>query len=259
MSLNSRSLMEDVQAYWEQVPCGTDAYIVGRAEPLSREWFEAVEEHRYTVEPFIHSVAQFTRYRGKRVLEIGVGAGTDHLQWARAGADLYGVDLTDAGIHITRKRLESYGLTSNLQRMSAESLSFEDGFFDVVYSWGVIHHSEYPERVIAEILRVLKPGTGEFVGMLYQRPSLTTLRVWMKHALLKGQPWRSLHEVLFQHVESLGTKAYTVSEVREMLAGFRKVNVTPILTVGDTHNLPRWITALLPVTWGWFLGIRAKR
>jgi ubiquinone/menaquinone biosynthesis C-methylase UbiE len=251
--------MEEVQAYWEQVPCGTDDFIVGRTEPLSREWFEAVEEHRYTVEPFIHSVAQFTRYRGKRVLEIGVGAGTDHLQWARAGADLFGVDLTNAGIHITKKRLAAYGLTSDLRRLSAESLPFDDGFFDVVYSWGVIHHSEHPERIFAEILRVLKPQTGEFIGMLYQRPSLTTLRVWVKNALLKGRPWRTFRDVLFHHVESLGTKAYTVPELRSMLAGFTKVEVIPIMTVGDTHGLPNWIVARLPATLGWFLGIRAKR
>ncbi len=259
MSRNPQSLMEEVKAYWEQVPCGTDAYIVGKTQPLSREWFEAVEEYRYAVEPFIHSVAQFTRYRGKRVLEIGVGAGTDHLQWARAGADLYGVDLTDAAIHITRKRLETHGLTSNVQRLSAESLPFEDGFFDVVYSWGVIHHSEHPERIFSEIIRVLKPRTGEFVGMLYQRPSLTTLRVWLKHAVLKGRPWRSFRDVLFHHVESLGTKAYSVSEVQSLLAGFSKVDVIPILTVGDTHDLPNWIISRLPPTWGWFLGIRAKR
>jgi ubiquinone/menaquinone biosynthesis C-methylase UbiE len=150
-------------------------------------------------------------------------------------------------------------LTSNLQRLSAESLPFEDGFFDVVYSWGVIHHSEHPERIFDEIVRVLKPGTGEFIGMLYQRRSLTTLRVWMKNAMLRGRPWRSFRDVLFHHVESLGTKAYTFSEIRSMLSGFRNVDVVPIMTVGDTHGLPNWIVSRLPSTWGWFLGIRAKR
>jgi 2-polyprenyl-3-methyl-5-hydroxy-6-metoxy-1,4-benzoquinol methylase len=72
--------------------------------------------------------------------EVGVGAGTDHLQWARAGALCHGVDLTDAAIETTRARLAHYGFTSELRRVDAETLPFPDDTFDVVWSWGVIHH-----------------------------------------------------------------------------------------------------------------------
>ena len=75
----------------------------------------------------------FTNY--KRVLEIGVGAGSDHLNWAKAGVDLFGVDLTEKGIETTRKRLNLYGLKSNLQRIDAESLPFDDNYFDIVYCY----------------------------------------------------------------------------------------------------------------------------
>ena len=149
---------ESVRTYWEAQPCGTNPEIVGEASQEDREWFERVEQHRYSVEPFIHSVAQFTRHHGKTILEVGVGAGTDHLQWARAGARCHGVDLTEAGVEITRRRLAAYGFMSDLQRADAESLPFPDASFDLVYSWGVIHHSEHPDRIIREILRVLKPG-----------------------------------------------------------------------------------------------------
>jgi ubiquinone/menaquinone biosynthesis C-methylase UbiE len=260
--MEKENLNKQVQDYWEggngYGPCGTDAEIVGNNEQFSKDWFEAVENYRYDVEPFIHSIAQFTRYRGKRVLEIGVGAGTDHLQWARAGADLYGVDLTDAGILTTRKGLEIYGLSSNLQRIDAEILPFDDDYFDVVYSWGVIHHSEHPEKIICEIKRVLRPS-GKFIGMLYQRPSLTTLRVWFKHGLLKGRPFRSFRDVIYNHVESIGTKAYTKSEIRALFAGFSHINIIPLLTLGDTRRLPKWLVGILPNSLGWFLGIRATR
>jgi len=138
------ALNDEVRSYWEQEACGTPEIVVGKFEKFSREWFEQVENHRYQVEPFIHSVAQFHRYQSKRILEVGVGAGTDHLQWARAGAECYGVDLTDEAIETTQRRLETYKFHSNLKRINAEVLPFEDNFFDVVYSWGVIHHTEHP-------------------------------------------------------------------------------------------------------------------
>ena len=95
MELNeTNSLNKKVRSFWEQEPCGTNKFITGDLPKMTREWFARIEEHRYDVEPFIHSVAQFTRYHGRKILEIGVGAGTDHLQWARAGCVCYGVYMT---------------------------------------------------------------------------------------------------------------------------------------------------------------------
>lgn len=247
-----------VRAYWEQEPCGTDRAVVGELRKHSREWFEEVERFRYDAEPFIHSVAQFTRYRGARVLEVGVGAGIDHLQWAHAGCDCYGVDLTDAAIETTRACLALHGLESKLQRVDAETLPFADGFFDVVYSWGVIHHSAHPERIVEEIRRVLRPG-GTFIGMLYGRRSVTVLRFWIRHALLNGRPWRSFSDVVWHHVESIGTKAYTEAEIRRLFAGFARVCTTPLLTLNDRAGFPRWVSRFFPARWGWFIAVHAAK
>ncbi len=133
-------LNDKVRAFWERGPVGTDWRITGAAEPRSPAWFQRVEDNRYANEPFIHAVAQFTRHRGKRLLEIGVGAGTDHLQWARAGCFCHGVDLTQAAIETTRAHLALHGFSSELRRIDAEALPFADGSFDLVWSWGVIHH-----------------------------------------------------------------------------------------------------------------------
>jgi SAM-dependent methyltransferase len=248
----------DVRAHWEQEPCGTDRAVVGDLAARSREWFEEVERFRYEVEGYIHSVAQFTRHHGKTILEVGVGAGTDHLQWARAGCRCYGVDLTDAAVETTRARLALYGLDSELQRIDAESLPFESGQFDLVYSWGVIHHSARPERIIAEIHRVLKPG-GLFIGMMYGRRSVTALRFWVRYALLRGRPWRSVSDVLASHVESPGTKAYRVRELRELFAAFRVVTARPVITVADTSDWPRWISRFFPDDWGWFITLSVEK
>ena len=251
-------LNTQVRAFWEEEPCGTTEEIVGDLPTQTREWFEQIEEHRYRVEPFIHSVAQFTRHHGKKVLEIGVGAGTDHLQWARAGADLSGVDLTDAAIETTRARLAMYGFSSKLQRVDAETLPFEDETFDIVYSWGVIHHSEYPEKILLEARRVLKPG-GKLIAMFYGRHSPLVVKLWIRHALRKGKPWRSLAEVVWNHMESIGTKSYTPDELRSLHSMFSEVDVQPIMTTYDTARIPRFISRYFPQDWGWFIAVKATR
>ena len=252
------ALNELVKSYWERVPCGTGESITRGLEPGTRQWYEQVERHRYELEPCIHAMAQFTRHRGKKLLEVGVGAGTDHLQWARAGCECYGVDITDAAIETTRAHLALYGLESDLQRVDAEELPFPDGSFDIVYSWGVIHHSEHPEQIIAEVRRVLRPG-GEFIGMLYGRRSPLAFKEWVKNALLRGRPWRSFSDVLWNHVESIGTKAYTVRELETMFSSFGTVSCKPMITPYDTDKWPRWVSRHFPEDWGWFIGVTARK
>jgi len=245
-----------VRQYWEAQPCGTDEIVTVDAPAHTKDWYERIEEHRYRLEPYIHAIAQFSRYRGQRVLEIGVGAGTDHLQWARAGACCTGVDLTEAAITLTRERLALYGLESDVRRVDAETLPFGDASFDVVYSWGVIHHSDHPPAIVSEVRRVLGPG-GVFIGMVYARHSVVALKVWLKHALLRGRPWRSFADVLSHHMESVGTKAYTPDELRQLLVGFRRVEVVRCLTPYDTKRFTPVISQFFLAAWGWNLGFRA--
>lgn len=250
------ALNDEVRSYWEQEACGTQKIVVGEIEKFSREWYEKVENHRYQVEPFIHSAAQFTRHHGKKLLEVGVGAGTDHLQWARAGAECYGVDLTAEAIETTQRRLETYGFHSNLKRINEEILPFEDNFFDVIYSWGVIHHTEHPDRIINEIYRVLKPN-GVFIGMLYGRHSIKAFRLWLSYALLKGIPWRGFADVIWHNMESIGTKAYTTDEIRNLFSHFITVRIDKLITKSDTSKLPDWLSKMIPKSLGWYITIKA--
>jgi ubiquinone/menaquinone biosynthesis C-methylase UbiE len=246
---------EKVRSFWEEEACGTSPDLINATEYQSKEWYDEVESYRYSVEPFIHSIAQFTRHDGKRVLEIGVGAGTDHLNWAKANTDLYGVDLTDTAIETTKRRLDVYGLKSNLQRTDAEKLPFQDNFFDVVYSWGVIHHSEDISKIISEISRVLKPG-GKFLGMIYNRRALHTFNLWIKHALLTGKLWRSLKYVLYHFNESIATKAYTKKETQFLFNDFKSCEVTHFICEADLRFL-KFFRSLLPSKLGFYLGVEA--
>lgn len=250
------NLKLQVRSFWEKETCGTNPSITEDAEHYTKEWFKKIEDYRYFVEPFIFSFAQFTLHYGKKVLEIGVGAGTDHLQWARAGCKLWGVDITNAAIETTRKHLELYGLTSNLQRQDAEELPYEDNFFDIVYSWGVIHHTENPENMVKEIYRVLKPG-GLFIGMMYNQHSIVAFKLWIKYALFKGKPMRSFKNVIFHHMESLGTKAYTTKELKLLFREFTTIITIPILTQHDIYLSPKFLTPFFPNFLGWYIAIEA--
>src|SRR5438128_868656 len=102
-----KNLKDQVRAYWDRQSCNTH---VATAEKFSREYFEEIETYRYTDQPFIHSFAQFTRYQRKKVLEVGFGAGTDFIQWLRAGARASGINLTQEGLDNLTHRIQVYAL-----------------------------------------------------------------------------------------------------------------------------------------------------
>lgn len=253
--MKDEQLKSQVKDFWEQEPCGSGFALSAK---FTREYFDEIEEHRYRVEPFIHQFAQFTRQRGKKVLEVGVGAGTDHLQFARAGAVLSGIDLTDAAVEMVGKRLALEGLSSDLRRSDAETLPFPDNTFDYVYSWGVLHHTPDTERALAEVHRVCKPG-GRVCIMLYHRRSLLALLVWLRFALLKMKPFTSVRKAVYYHMESIGTKCYSIGEAKRLFRQYRSLAVSPVLTPYDLPHLPAGLRFFVPQAWGWFLVIQAVK
>ena len=228
------ALTDQVRQYWDRQTCGTG---ITRAEPDTRAYFDEIERYRYEVEPYVRDFAQFSRWNGKRVLEIGVGAGTDFVNFGRCGAQLTGVDLTPAAIEHTRNRLTLEGLEADIRVANAESLPFSDESFDLVYSFGVIHHAEHPERIVREVRRVLAPG-GEARIMLYGLHSWVADQLIVR-ALLRALKNRSRpptrREAVARNMESPGTQAYTRREVEIMFsaAGFDEVQVEGLLTPYD--------------------------
>src|SRR5215510_8615687 len=101
------ALKAEVKAFWNRRSCDV---VFARSEKFSRAYFEEIENWRYSDQPFIHSFAQFTRYHGKQVLEVGFGAGTDFVQWLRAGAKVSGIDLTNEALENLTHRIKVYGL-----------------------------------------------------------------------------------------------------------------------------------------------------
>lgn len=163
----SEDLKTRVHDFWQANPCGAK---FAEMQVGSREFFNAVEQHRYETEWHIPEVVQFDRWRDKSVLEIGCGLGTDAINFARTGANYTGVDLTERSIELVQRRFAFENLQGNLRTADAENLPFADDTFDLIYSHGVLHHTPDTERAINEAHRVLKPG-GTAMVMLYHKNS----------------------------------------------------------------------------------------
>ncbi|MFH1832159.1 MAG: class I SAM-dependent methyltransferase [bacterium] len=233
VNIPTSELKEQVKAYWNKASCGTE-FI--REKKFSKAYFEEIECFRYLVEPEIFAFAQFTRFHNKKVLEVGVGAGTDFVQWVRAGTQAHGVDLTQEAIDNVQHRLRLYNLDAcDIRVADAEKLSYETNSFDLVYSWGVIHHSPDTIQCLREIIRVTKPG-GTIKVMIYNRHSLFAFYRYLLSALFKGRPFKSFKKVLFEDQESPGTKAYTQKEVRKILADL-PVTIVQIKATVSNHDL----------------------
>ncbi len=166
------------------------------------------------------------------MLEIGVGLGADHQGFAEAGARLTGVDLTERAVENTLRRFELLGLKSDLRAADAEVLPFAANTFDLVYSWGVLHHTPDTPRAIEEVRRVLRAG-GSARIMVYHKHSMVGFMLWIRYALLTGRVFTSLDEIYARHLESPGTKAYTVAEARRLFAKFASCEIRTVLTHGD--------------------------
>lgn len=220
--------LQQVQEFWDADSCGESLYL----RSLDRAGYLAQSRRRYELEPFIPSFANARETGGRRVLEIGVGLGADHQLFAEAGAHLSGVDLTARSVHHVRRRFAAVGLRSALGVADAEHLPFSDGTFDLVYSWGVLHHTPDTESAVREVRRVLRPG-GKAKVMIYHRRSLVGAMLWMRYGLLAGRPWRPLRQIFAHHMESPGTRAYSIAEARGLFRQFARAEVRPVLTHGD--------------------------
>lgn len=261
------NLKQKVHDYWNVASCGTE-FI--KKEKFTTDYFTAIEEFRYTIEPEIFGFAQFSRYRGKHVLEVGVGAGTDFMQWLRSGAFASGIDLTSQSIdHVTQRSLQEGLQAQELLVADAEHVPFQTNTFDLAYSWGVIHHSPNTPQAFAELVRVTKPN-GTIKCMIYNRYSLFALYIWLRYALFKGKPFQTLSTVLYNHQESPGTKAYTFKEVEKIVATL-PVNIIKISAPATAHDLLYYKTKTIQRIahlaaciggWtrvGWFLMIELKK
>ena len=217
-----------VRDYWDARPCNL------RHSPApvgTKDYFDQVEARKYFVEPHIPGFAEFERWRGKKVLEIGCGIGTDTINFARHGATVTTVDLSERSIELARKRAAVFGVERQIQFYggNAEELTqfVPVEAYDLIYSFGVIHHTPHPRKVLENLKEYTRPGTTVKI-MVYHRRSYRV--AWIMLAEGRGQFWKLADLVAKNSEAQTGcpvTYTYTRGEGRKLLElhGFHVTDV----------------------------------
>ncbi len=208
------NLEQEIKDYWNNQPCNVKH---GTSEVGTREFFNEVTAKRFRAEPHNLDFPQFHQYRGKRVLEIGCGIGTDAQQFAQNGAHYVGIDLSDESLTLAKQRFEVFDLKGDFYNIDMTNLNElkKLGTFDLVYLYGVIHHFPNIEKIITNVHTVLNTG-GEFKFMVYAKNS------WKYAMIRKGLdqfeaqsncPYAEAYTS--EEIEQLLGKKFTIERLRQ--------------------------------------------
>lgn len=252
---------------WTTAPCGSS---YSGKELMTKEFYEEVEHHRYSTHPWIlENIGRFD-LKGKKLLEIGYGMGTDHLSLARQGAELFGLDLTPKNLEITRRRLHLFGFDSQLAVGDAERLPYNDQSFDFVYSFGVIHHSPDTQKIISEIYRILKPGGRCWITVYHRNSIFFWWSLFIYDWIIKGGRKRETLKQRISRIEypninpNLVIRLFGRKEIERMFYRFSKVKTTVNHLIRDDialfgKYLPEALLKLLSRISGWYIIVDARK
>jgi len=179
----------------------------------SRGFFDDLDQYHFEKLHHLLRLVDFDGYAGRRVLEVGCGAGVDLARFAKGGALVSGVDLAASAIDLARANFEQQGLDGEFQVADGERLPFPDNSFDLVFAHGVVQYTADPKRLVDECRRVLKPG-GEAIFQVYNRVS------WL-NALSK------LMKVGLEHDDAPVLLKFSIGELKRLVSGFRDVKIVP--------------------------------
>lgn len=214
---------------WTKNPIGAEGT---QYQEGTKEFFEAISKNRYEIyASWLKPTLKFEQFKGQKVLEIGVGSGTDHVELARAGAKLTGIDLTPKSIELTKKNLVWHGCQSNLLLADAENLPFDDKSFDAVYSFGVLHHTPDMQKAVNEVHRVLKYQGRAIIGLYHKHSLSFWLFIFLYNFILKGKFLKSSLQDMIAAAERGGeetkplVKLLTKKQARCLFRKFSRLKI----------------------------------
>jgi SAM-dependent methyltransferase len=232
---SSPSSQRAVRKYWDTHIHDLDITTHPAGSP---GFFADLEQYHFEKLHHLPRLVPFEQYRKRRVLEVGCGAGTDLVRFARNGAIVTGVDLAPSSINLASRNFALEGRQAELLVADGEALPFADRSFDLVYAHGVVQYTSNDRALVSECRRVLKPG-GTAVFQVYNRLS------WL-NALSR------VTKVELEHVDAPVLKKYSIGEFRQLLNGFSRVRIVPERFPVKTR-LHRGLKATLYNTW--FVGL----
>lgn len=249
----STELIEELREYWQGENIPQRWY--SNKDPLSLQWFNDISYKRYHVYySYLKTDAEFTEHAGEKVLEVGVGLGTDLIEFAKNGAEVYGLDLGKEQVNLAKMHFELKKLNySELSVQDAMHLKYQNQFFDLVYSFGVLHHAPDTQKCIDEIFRVLKDD-GQAIVMLYARGWKHYFKRCFIQGLLMGKyfklgSWQAVYnEASEVNGGSPRTAVFTKNEVKELFKQFPHVEIAK-KRLGEFFDYKPYGTVKLP---GWF-------
>jgi SAM-dependent methyltransferase len=198
----------EVREYWNRHIHDLE---ITRHPAGSPAFFADLDQYHFEKLHHLPRLIKFDGYRGRKVLEVGCGAGTDLVRFARGGAIVTGVDIAPSAIELARQNFGQQGLQADLHVADGEHLPFPDSTFELVYAHGVVQYTADPAALVAECRRVLQPG-GEAIFQVYNRIS------WL-NALSK------LMKVPLEHEDAPVVEKYSDGEFRALLREFRDIHV----------------------------------
>lgn len=251
-----------VKDFWESHPVAAEAVPFPLGTTDYFRYYDNLRETNESIE-FSYALHEYKEHAGRRVLDVGCGNGYVLSRYAKEGAKVYGIDLTETGIELSRRRFELSELNGHFTVGSAEDLPYPDNTFDVVCSMGVLHHTPDTEMAVREVFRVLKPG-GRLIVMFYHRNS-AKLRVNL--FLRRMIQFRSLQQ-LVNEVDGRGNPkgdVYAEDELRHLLKSFEHLSIFAGFLRG-THIVPV-IGGIIPnaflkpfeESFGWFLYAKGQK
>jgi SAM-dependent methyltransferase len=203
-------LTRHVRAYWNARIHDLEM----TSQPVgTRPFFDELDDYRFDKLAYLPRLIDFAGFRGQRLLEIGCGIGTDLVRFARGGARVAGLDLSETAIALAQKNLAAHGLCGGLMIGDGSTLPFADATLDVVYAHGVLQYAPDARKIVDEAHRVLKPG-GTAIFMVYNRVSW----LWAMSKVTK---------VDLEHDDAPVLRLYSIPEFRTLLSGFAGTTIVP--------------------------------
>lgn len=243
---------KDEKEYWEtRLP---QSYITS-LHPGTAEYEQIVIKARYQKYEYVKHFVKASRFKGMKLLEIGPGIGTDLIYFKEQGVQVTGIDLTESSINICKKRFAYYGFSGNFKVMDAENLQFPDNCFDVVYSFGVLHHLKETRRAISEIRRVLREQ-GTALIRVNAKGWWYYIRIFLWKGLLNGKMLKTPKQKLINsntYVKGSSplVKYYSQKQVQQLFNDFKMIRIQRYYLGGKFTFLPYWLREnILGRLWG---------